>query len=105
MLTPYPTEFPVESVRVVVDALRGNPDVPELVHHGWHAAGYGLGQIVPHGGGLALATAPLTEAEAADVLERALPADGEPTVAQAVPIPWSVIVPLILELIRRRLSR
>ena len=105
-LIPYPASIPPESLGLIVDALRGKPDVPRSVHAAWHVVGYGLGQLVPDPG-VALAAGrvtPLTDAQAADYLAGVAAPEGA-FAAPAAAIPWSLVVPVVLRLIERWLSR
>lgn len=101
-LHPYPTDLPPGIITMVVNALRGQGlDSMEVSHAVWHAAGYGLSRWDTHpvvGG-----AAPLSNEEAAKILESTLPrgSEGPATAIGGIEaLPWGMLVPLLLELIK-----
>lgn len=118
MLTPYPTDFPVESVSVVVAKLRKQADLPASValHHGWHVLGYianlALPDPPPPMGGVASAmlTAGVelpafTDEQLADALDKHRmhsEAAKQGWVLQAPVtdlLPWDVLLPMVTNLL------
>lgn len=95
-LYPLPTELPTkEAFDLVIKALRGEPDLPESAHAVWVVAGYALAQWDKHPP--VVGAAPMTSADAASLLSVA----DNP---QAV-IPWTLVLPVLLELLLKILKR
>ena len=103
---PYPVEIPTQDIfALIVEALRNKAvDMKEAAHAAWHVAGYVLAKWTPPVGGRSSA-APFSAAQAADALEDALGrASGEGDVAPFEALPWDLILPILLDLIRKWLG-
>lgn len=98
----YPTDIPAETLQLVIDALRGTPNVPKDAHALWHVIGYGLGKLLPDqlvvASGAPRAQA-ISEAQAADHLACMLPdvQYGQVATTAAV-LPWGLILPVLFQL-------
>jgi hypothetical protein len=96
MLTPYPTEFPRESLTMLLDAVRGKvPEMPELAHACWNVAGFALGKTL--GGGPVIASSTITDEE---VLSEALKHDAPAGVSEGL-FPWGLVVSIALKLLSK----
>jgi hypothetical protein len=94
----FPTEFPADAVRLVIEGLRGRlPDYREGAKAAWNVAGFGLGQMLP--GPAVFGGVELDDEQ----LEKGLVAEGDEDPAGA--IPWSIIIPLVIRLIERWLLK
>ena len=103
-LYPYPVNFPVEAVGVLLPILKGKvPAAASAIHAGWEVVGYGLLQMIPDSQVTAEGT--FTADEVALWLETAESASGT---SAALAIPWERIIafllPLILEWIQKKLT-
>ena len=97
----FPTEFPADAVRMVVEGLRGRlPEKREGVKAAWNVAGFGLHLTFP--GPQVFGGVELDDEQLAQELEKGLVAQGDEDPAGA--IPWSLIIPLIIRLIERWLD-
>lgn len=102
--TPYPDTFPTEAVSHVLDALRGNLDMPTLAHDAWVAGGYALSQFVGQPAAtVAMGAEPLTEEDACQkVLVANAPHAGEATKAMAIPpFVWSMVWQACLSILQK----
>lgn len=111
MLYPYPMDLPTgEITQVVIDALRGViPSVSHGFHCTWHVAGYAA-YVTENKSPTAVKgvsrTTPITEAEkeeAAKTLEVLMVKKGaskEDLAIVGAGIPWGVLLPVLLELLR-----
>ena len=104
---PYPTELPAAAyIALVMDALRYRQvDVKEAAHGAYHLLGYGLGKWDSHPA-LTSNSGTLTEEEAAQLLEELTRVHGDKAArdAAAVAMPWALLIPLLMELIKRLLN-
>lgn len=94
-LYPYPDYLPDDVLQVFIDLLRGQGKMDrKTLHYAWHVASFGFGRILPDEVSVAKTT-PMTREQVADVLE-SLKAGGP---AKALPIPWDVVIPIILQML------
>ena len=105
-MTPYPANFPIDEVQVLLPLLRGQvPEVGQAVHSAWVIMGYGLSQQLPvrinaqdsvpyH---LPVLDNANLAAELANLIEPA--SDG--TLKAKADVPWDLIVTTLLALLRR----
>lgn len=103
---PYPVEIPTQDIfALIVEALRNKQvDMKEAAHGAWHIAGYVLSKWTPPVGGRS-AGQPLSATEAADMLEGAMArSSGGEDVAAFEGLPWDLILPILLDLIRKWLG-
>lgn len=109
MATAYPKMFPVDEVQTLLPVLRGQvPEVGTAVHAAWVIVGYGLGQQLPVRID-ALTVRPslnlLTDGAVATILENACPQAAEAgkplRVLNTSNIPWDILIPTLLSLLRR----
>lgn len=94
---PYPDVFPSEEVRLLLPVLRGqSPTAAVTSHCCWTVVGYGLHQF--ENSPIAMDVRSLVSPNlAADYLEAAVdPTKPHPAVA----IPWNILLPVLLELLR-----
>lgn len=100
---PYPTALPIEEIRDLLPILRGQaPPVEHAAHCAWVVTGYGLSQILPcDHPDVYTAPVPMSDAEAADHLERCCAVQGA---ADAAAIPWDLLLPVLFEIVRRWLD-
>lgn len=108
-LWAYPGDF-IAPTRVIIARMRGDESIPtvECLHAGWHLLGYGLSHFDPHPGpkgDTADDADTLTDVELADKLECCLPKTGEQCEKSAAAFPWALVVPVVVEFIRRLLER
>ncbi len=96
-LYPYPKEIPTkECVDLVVKALRGQFDPKESAHAVWVLLGFALSQWDKHSPILGVSN--LTHGDAARMLETAV-------AGELSAVPWSVLIPILLDLIQKILKR
>lgn len=100
-LNHYPTQFPRDEIGVVMNYLRGaaGVDAACTLEAAWWLAGYGL-SFVPHN------HPPLVGAGGESLeahLEKMLAVQGNVDAATA--FPWAIIIPLVVNLIRKLLER
>lgn len=119
-MTPYPAEFPFDALSAVTKALRSRDfsDVDGLALAAWNVVGFGLANLVGSGEQAIHVVgqpAPKTKAEALDALEAYLPkhAEASPTVrgkrvagaVGAFPIPWSLLIQLGVDLLKKLIEK
>lgn len=96
-LNLFPAGLPKDEAMIVINGIRGVDDGHtgrDRAEAAWWVAGYGL-SFIPEGMHTAAGETPLTEEEAADILENAVrSADSEGMKA----IPWALLWPIILQL-------
>lgn len=98
----FPDEFPREEIAVVINKLRGQPvPIAEASEAAWWVVGYGLGLGMPHDH-LVGAAQPMDDAALAAKLEEASLSQG---VAGAAAIPWTILLPLLMKLLERWLTK
>ena len=112
-LVAYPTTLPSAAlIGIVMDALKYRQvDVKHAVHGAYHLVGFGLGKWDTHEMGKTL-QAPaqaISEADAADLLAPLAAkgegeATGEDRIEMAVGMPWGLLIPILMELIKRLLN-
>ncbi len=105
-LIPYPTD-PFPALGSVIKKLRGDSTVSnaEAVHAGYEVLGCGLSAFYPDSHThepKPFGAAPVkTDKEAADFLDSVMP---KPDGVAAIALPWEIIIPLVLDLIRKWLK-
>lgn len=98
----YPTTLPTDAVQVVIDKLRGKDVALSLLAKAsWNLQGFGMSQLVPGTQVTVMATS-WSETELADKLQVLAQPQGRS--ATAVAIPWEIVLPLLLDLVRRWLG-
>lgn len=101
---PFPTQFPQAAMEHLVQELLGAATEPlaQLVEDAYDVLGYGLFLALDSGRAslpmLAHAEVPESDEEKAQLFKDALH-------PQATAIPWGVILPIILELLKKWLGR
>ena len=100
MLTPYPTELPVEAFQLVVDAIKGRiAPFDELIHAGWCVVGYGLGLSHVHKDTMKTCCV-VTEEDCCKILQECCTGT-----CKAVEIPWDQVVLIVLTLLKKWLAK
>lgn len=104
-----PSQFPIDEINTLLPLLRGKvPDAGESLEAVWWIVGYGIRQLGPVSIN-ALTIQPslnlLSDGALATYLEDASPCDAAPgrpmRVLNASAIPWDLVVPTLLALLRR----
>ncbi len=95
-MVPYPASLPAEeAMLILITALRGQPvDVPQAVHVGWCAVGYGLAQGFPNTEGVKACS----PEECAKMLEDCCKGGMKG-------FDWAILIPVILDLIQQFLKK
>ena len=101
MLTPYPTEFPKESLSLLLDCVRGNlPATPTIAHHCWNVAGFALGKTLGADGPVVVGG---EDAADADVLLSALEMEEIPNKVTGL-FPWGMVLKIALKILQGYLN-
>lgn len=101
MLLPYPSEMPSEAWQLLWDVTRGTtPKTSTVIHTAWVGVGYVLGKISPDGPFVMAGTIPDNDNVTTDVVFAQLlsPPVG---VAAAVPIPWALVLQILLRILTK----
>lgn len=105
VLHPYPDEF-APALGVIIAKLRGDESIPvvEALHATWQIVGYALSHFDPHDTPRMTVADPrdLSDANLADELASRLSPQVD---VRTVDIPWSLILSVAMEIIRRLLER
>jgi hypothetical protein len=111
MPTPqYPDSFPIESIKAVIDAVKDGSaegDVKVLAYHAWVVQGYAQKALVGEASSsdeITLLSAEDVDANQADALDALEAAVSDEPQAQ-VTLPWNIILPFLLNLIQKWLSK
>lgn len=96
---PYPSDLPSSDVLdIVIDALRQRSvDKARAAHCTWHVAGYALSQVLPDERPL-IGQMPMTDGAAAELLEDLRDRTVSALPQALPPIPWRVLLPVLLKL-------
>lgn len=98
MATPYPDSFPMESLSLMLSAVKGESvPVADIAHACWVVAGFGLKQFL--GGGPVVSSAPDMSDE--ELLNLAIEHEHNNGSVSAMVIPWYAIVMLAIKLARK----
>lgn len=101
MSTPYPESFPLESISLMLSAVKGEGvPVADIAHACWVVAGFGLKQSL--GGGPVVSSAPNLSDE--ELLSLAIEHEQNNGSVSAMVIPWYAIVMLAIKLARKYLE-
>lgn len=101
MLTPYPSSIPVQSVKIVVDKLRGRSDesvkLADVVHAGWEVSGFALKNTIGDPGAT-VASFGSNGAQCCDNDELAKHLEGILSDTPTYSLPWSVVAMTLIKI-------
>ena len=103
MLTPYPADFPRESIALLLDVVRGQAPIPSvLCLHAWNVVGFVLGKTI--GGGAEINVIGQSGATDEEILVSALEHPTESGVYAGI-FPWGLVLQIALRLLAQYAGR